>query len=173
MYKKCLKVYYQDLIETLLSNLIMIVIISVVLFLLQLPYYFYFINLIVFLYILIYFRREIKLYFKISNDILKDEIQTKTVVFDKIETDLVYGKPKRREFFKKYTTPRFCFYNEKDFYRIGMNLNNEVYSDIRGKTFEIKYCVNSRLIVEIKPLFKVDEKLKNQYKKVFGNINLD
>ena len=54
-----------------------------------------------------------------------------------------------------------------------MNLNNEVYSDIRGKTFEIKYCVNSRLIVEIKPLFKVDEKLKNQYKKVFGNINLD
>ena len=82
-----------------------------------------------------------------------------------------YGKKKRREFFKKYTTPRYSFYYDKELFRIGFNIDPLLYNEIRGKEFEINYLQESRLIIEIKPCFIVKENDKDQYIKVFGNCH--
>lgn len=109
------------------------------------------------------------MYFMVLSD-LKKTITKKVVVFERIETDLRYGKAKRREFFKKYTTPRYSFYYNKELYRIGMNINPILYNEFRGKEFEIEYLENSKLIIKIIPLFDVPKSKQEDYKKSLGNV---
>ena len=106
----------------------------------------------------------------VLSDLKKNAVKKKIVVFDKIETDFKYGKSKRREFFKKYTTPRYSFYYEKELYRIGMNINPILYNELRGKEFEIEYLENSRVIIKVTPLFNVPTIKQQDYKKLFGNV---
>ena len=168
--KSTLKIYYQDFIETVLSNIILLFIISLIIVFLQLPFFLFAIHLFVICFVALYFKREIVFFFKIRKDILSNNISEKVVVFDKIETDLVYGRQKRREFFKRYITPRYLFYNDKDLYRIGMNYDANVYSFIRGKEFNVKYLKNTKFIISIKPMFELSENEKNNLIKMFGNV---
>lgn len=167
------KVYFSDMKETFISYIIMMIIILAITFLIGMLIIGCIVNLIILIYFLLYFKREISLYFKVKSDINNNNYKEKIVVFDKIETDLKYGRPKRRGFFKRYTTPRFSFYHEKEYYRIGMNLDGVVYSDIRGKEFKIIYLEKTRLIVAIKPNFNLKDSMKESYQSAFKNINYD
>ena len=51
-----------------------------------------------------------------------------------------------------------------------MRLNGNIYSDVRGKKFKIYYLENSRVIIKIIPVLKIDNSLKDDYKINFGNI---
>lgn len=170
MKNRSIKIYFSDMIETILTYIIMMAIISIILFLLALPFYFHFINLFILIFFIIYFRRELLMYFMVFSDLKKKAIQKKIVVFDKVETDFRYGKSKRREFFKKYTTPRYSFYFEKELYRIGMNINPILYNEFRGKEFKIEYLDSSRLIIKIVPLFDIPNNKLDEYKKCLGNV---
>lgn len=168
--RSTLKIYYSDLLETILSNIILLFIISLIIIFLQLPFFCYIIHLLVICYILFYFKREIYFFIKIKKELKKESINKEIVIFDKIESDLVYGKAKRRDFFKRYVTPRYLFYFDKCLYRIGMNYDASVYSFIRGKEFEISYLKNTRFIISIKPKFDITEDEKNRLIKMFGFV---
>lgn len=170
MKNKSIKIYFSDMIETILTYIIMMVIISLILFFLALPFYFHFINLLILIFFIIYFRRELVMYFMVLSDLKKKKNNKNVVIFDKIETDFRYGRAKRREFFKKYTTPRYSFYFEKELYRIGMNINPLLYNEFRGQEFEIEYLENSRLITKIIPLFEVPSSKQEEYRKSLGNV---
>ena len=170
MKNRSIKIYFSDMIETILTYIIMMVIISLILFFLALPFYFHFINLFILIFFIIYFRRELLIYFMVLSDLRNKKISNKVVIFDKVETDFRYGKAKRREFFKKYTTPRYSFYFEKELYRIGMNINPILYNEFRGKEFQIEYLEESRLITKIVPLFDVPKAKQEEYKKSLGNV---
>jgi len=173
MKNKCLKIYFSDVRETFIVNIIMMIIISLILFVLSFPFYFYFVNLFIMIFFLIYFKNEIKMYFLVLSDLKNKKITKKDVVFDKIETDLKYGKSKRRGFFKKYTTPRYAFYYEKELYRIGFDIDALLYNEIRWKEFSVEFLENSKVIISIKPLYSVKETEKEKYIRCLGNCIFD
>lgn len=166
-----IKVYFSDVVETMITYIIMMSIILGLSFLFNFLIIACIINFGIILFFFVYYKKELLFFLNVKSELKNDEnIKEVNVVFDKIETDLKYGKPKRREFFKRYTTPRFQFYHEGKLYRIGMRLNGNIYSDVRGKEFKIYYLENSRVIIKIIAIFKIDNSLKDDYKINFGNI---
>jgi len=169
-----IKVYFSDVVETMITYIIMMSIILGLSFLFNFLIVACIINFGIILFFFLYYRKELLFFLNVKSELKNEEnIKEVNVVFDKIETDLKYGKPKRREFFKRYTTPRFQFYYEGKLYRIGMRLNGNIYSDVRGKEFKIYYLENSRVIIKIIPVFKIDNSLKDDYKINFGNIVIE
>ena len=75
--KSTLKIYYQDFIETVLSNIILLFIISLIIIFLQLPFFLFAIHLFVMCFVALYFKREIAFFFKIRKDILSNNISEK------------------------------------------------------------------------------------------------